>query len=335
MEERKIPQLLNLNIELTTNCPLRCPQCYCSLTGGKNIDFDVAISRMKEAKKLGLQEVMLSGGETMCYPYLIELIQAATDMGVKTNIALSGYNFTDAAYHELVNAGVHGIFISINGSTEEINSQTRDGFHLAMSALELLKQKEFPNTTINWVMHSSNAEDFPNVLRMAEQYKVAKVTVMAVKPNSKMELNTVPSKDQMLMVRDIIREYRGNTKIRIESCFSPMLALVGETKFLGNLNTGRFRGCGAGKWNMSVSVDGLLSPCRHLEYYENFATAKEYWENSEVLKRLREMDQEPPAEPCGSCHFMKYCRHCAAINSKLEGKLYRGNKYCPLAENTI
>lgn len=321
-----------MNIELTTNCPLRCPQCYCSLTGGKNIDLQTAIHWIKEGAGLGVKDVMLSGGETLCYPHIYEVVRAAKEYCGGANVALSGFRFTQEVYDKLVKAGVTGIFISLNGSTEEINSQTRDGYHLAIAALELLQKNQFPHTTINWVMHSSNADDFINVVEIAERYDVAELVILAVKPDSKHSLNTIPSREQMLAVRDIIRSHKGKTKIFVESCFSPMLALVCDTKLFGNMNVGKNNGCGAGRTTFSVSVDGLLSPCRHLEYYEKYETAADYWENSPIQKRLREIDREQPAEPCSSCRFMKYCRHCAAINSKLEGKLFRGNQYCSIYE---
>lgn len=319
-----------MNIELTTNCPLHCPQCYCSLTGGKNIDLETAIHWIKEAGKLGVTDVMLSGGETMCYPHLYEVIAAVKKHCGIANVALSGFGFTQEVYEKMIAAGIGGIFISLNGSTKEINALTRDGYELAISALALLQKNNYPNTTINWVMHSNNADDFENVLAIAEQYGAANLVVIGVKPDSRKSLPTIPSLAQMLAVRQVIRSHKGNTKILIESCYSPMLALTSDTKLLGNLNIGINKGCGAGRTAFSVSVDGLLSPCRHLEYYEKFDTIAEYWEKSDVLKQLRLMDNDP-AEPCRSCRLLNYCRPCAAINSKLENKLYRGNSYCPMA----
>lgn len=321
-----------MNIELTTTCPLRCPQCYCSLTGGKNIDLQTAIRWIKEGGKMGVKDVMLSGGETLCYPYLFEVVKASRKYCGNANVALSGFKFTQDVFEKLLEAGITGIFISLNGSSEEINVQTRDGYGMAISALRLLQKNRFPNTTINWVMHASNADDFINVVKLAESYDVAQIVVIGVKPDSKHTLNTIPSREQMLQVRDIVRRQKGKTKIFVESCFSPMLALVSDTKLFGNMNVGKNKGCGAGRNTFSVSVDGLLSPCRHLEYFEKYETLAEYLENSPIQKRLRAMDADPPAEPCGSCRLMNYCRPCAAINSKLENSLYRGNKYCRIAE---
>lgn len=323
--------LETMNIELTTNCPLRCPQCYCSLTGGKNIDLDTAIYWIKEGGKMGVKDVELSGGETLCYPHIYEVIKAVKKNCGRANVALSGFRFTQETYEKLLEAGINGIFISLNGSTEKINSLSRDGFNLAISALRLLQKNQFPNTFINWVMHSNNADDFINIVNLAENFDVANLVIIGVKPDSRHMLSTIPSAEQMKAVGNIVRAHKGKTKIYVESCFSPMLALTCDTKLFGNLNVGKNKGCGAGRTSFSVNVDGMLSPCRHLEYFEKWDTLEEYWEKSPVLQKIRTLEEQRK-EPCSSCKFCNYCRHCLAINSKLNNDLYIGNEFCPLAD---
>lgn len=331
MAKMNEPQIVSMNIELTTACPLRCPQCYCSLTGGKHIPKEVAIAYLEQAGKLGVKHVELSGGETMCYPYLYDVIRAAKENGIAANVALSGFGLDQATYEKLIEAGVSGIFISLNGSTKEINSLSRDGYELAISALELLQKNKYANTTINWVMHSNNADDFPNMVALAERYEVTNLVVIGVKPDSKHMLSTIPSADQMIRISNYIRTYNGNTRLVIESCFSPMLALTCDTKLLGNLNVGKNKGCCAGRSMLSVNVEGLLSPCRHLDYFEQWDTLEEYWTNSPILQKIRTLEEQK-REPCTSCKFCNYCRHCLSINSKLYSDLYIGNQHCPLAE---
>ena len=107
--EKFLPE--TMNIELTTNCPLHCPQCYCSLTGGKNIDLNIAVHRIQEGAEMGVKEVMLSGGETLCYPHIYELIQAAHTYCENVNIALSGCYFT--LMHKPV-TDMHLLFMHLN-----------------------------------------------------------------------------------------------------------------------------------------------------------------------------------------------------------------------------
>lgn len=320
---------IGMNIELTTCCPLHCPQCYCTLEGGKHIPLDVAKRRIIEAGRAGVKTVNLSGGETLCYPDLYEIIRCVKENCGTANVALSGWSFTEAVFDKLVDAGVGGIFISLNGSTEEINHLTRDGYQYALHALQLLHDKGFQNTYVNWVMHSSNADDFENVVRIAEQYGVKFLVILAVKPDSKHELKSFPSLKQMQDVANTVRTHRGKTTILVENCYSQMRALVFDTKLLGNLNKGKFKGCGAGRWTFNVSVSGALSPCRHLEIFENYESIEDYWANSETLKTIREVEDHK-RQPCDKCSLSDSCRHCLAVNYKLHNALYLGHDCCEL-----
>ena len=324
-----------MNVELTTKCPLRCPQCYCSLSGGKNIDLNVAKYWILQGAKMGVKNVELSGGETLCYPYLAEIVSFARKNGVAPNIAISGYNFTQRVYDSLMDAGVNSIFVSLNGSSNSINSLTRDGFNLALSALKLLKNNHHANTFINWVMHENNVADFSNLMKTAEELQVKGVVILALKPTSSLSLETLPDIDQMKTICDIVNHSTGtgNTRIYIETCYSPLLAMARETKFLGNLNTGYYKGCAAGLSTFSVNVDGFLSPCRHLDYFEQFETLEQYWNRSKTLIKLRELANSEPTSLCSNCRYKNNCRPCYASVSKLEGMLYRGNPYCPVMKD--
>lgn len=324
--------LETMNVELTTKCPLSCPQCYCTLSGGKDIPLDVAALRIREASTLGVKEVMLSGGETLCYPYIYDVIKVARECCDSVNVALSGVGFSQSVLDSLIDAGVTGIFISLNGSTKEINSYSRDGYEFAISALELLQKNAFPKTTVNWVMHSSNADDFPNMVSLAEKFDVYSLTILGLKPDSNHTLATYPSKTQMINLKKALRAYKGNCLIQIESCFSPMLALYSDTKLFGNFNVSEYKGCGAGRTTVSVSVDGRLSPCRHLDYCESYGTIKEYMELSKMQQEIRELSDTRDS-PCSLCRLKDYCRPCLAIDKKLYNNLHYSFSQCPIFES--
>lgn len=320
------PQMMN--IELTTKCPLRCPQCYCDLENGKDIDRDIAIKWLNNAASCGIKIVCLSGGETMCYPHLTELIQECKRLGLESNIALSGALVTREKLLELINAGVTGIYVSLNGSTAEINNKSRDGFDLAIKTLELLKDIGFENRGINWVMHSFNADDFENIVRIAEDMKVKTIDVMVFKPDSHAALPSVPSGDQIRTVAKFIKNYEGPVGIGCESCFSQMRMLL-KNSFIGNMNMGVEKGCGAGRDSVSINIDGKLTPCRHLDYAEDFETIEEYWDKSQFLEKLRTVE-ETIAEPCESCRYNKNCLPCMDINYRMKGLIQFSNDYCEI-----
>lgn len=324
-------QLVSMNLELTTACPLRCPQCYCSLDCSKHLNLDLAKKRIDEAANMGVKTVNLSGGETMCYPHLYELTAYAASKMDEVNAALSGAFFTQEAFEKLTQAGIANIHISLNGSTREINELTRDGYDYAIEALNILKKNHYSKTIINWVMHSNNAHDFEQMVQLAEEYDASTLVILGFKPDSNNALNSYPSKEQIIHVSNIMKQYKGNLQIRIESCYSNMLALHLDTKLFGNLNVSRYKGCGAGRFIVSVNVDGEYTPCRHIDRPEPFDTLEEYWEKSIILRELRDLEKNKK-EPCSSCRFSNYCRHCQAISWQMHNSLHLGFSTCPLQE---
>lgn len=317
-----------MNLELTSRCPLHCPQCYCDLEKGKDLPLDKALYWINQAAKTGIKIINLSGGETMCYRHIFELLSACHERGLETNIAVSGWGITDSSATKLIQNGVSTICVSLNGSTAEINSKSRDGYELAINALNVLKRLHFESTAINWVMHSFNAEDFPQIIKIAEKYDVKELAVMMFKPNSSHELPSIPSQAQFHLVGSWIKSYKGPVKIEIEECFSQMRAFTGK-RFWGNTNRGVSRGCGAGRDGISVSADGKLTPCRHLELEEDWSSIQDYWNHSEILTKLRSLD-DYPQKPCSNCELCKYCLPCAAVNWKQKGTLLMGDSTCPI-----
>ncbi len=317
-----------MNLELTSKCPLRCPQCYCDLSKGEDLEESRAVYWLHEAKKNNIKTVNLSGGETLIYPHLDRLIKTGSDLGMEMNIAISGYGATKERLKPLIESGVSYICVSLNGSTGEINSYSRDGYDLAVNALKVLKKMEYPKTCINWVMHSNNADDFMNMIRLAESYKVSTLVVMVFKPDSHSERPSVPTGKQIFSVAEQIKSYKGELKIEVEECFSQMRAVLGK-RFFTNYNVGIAKGCGAGRDGISISVDGKITPCRHLEIKEEFASIKEYWEKSETLKHLRAAEDNMES-PCTECDYRRNCLPCMAVNWKLKGKISMGEESCTI-----
>ncbi|MBO6159499.1 MAG: radical SAM protein [Firmicutes bacterium] len=322
-------KLHGMNIELTTACPLHCPQCYCTLEGGKHIPLETAKKMLAEAASLGVQHVELSGGETLCYPHLVELVAYARSLDIAPSIAISGWHFDARVLQELVDAGIDMICLSLNGPTQVLNAPTRDGYDYSIQALKILQENHYPDTYINWVMHRDLVEYLPDMIALAESYDASGFLIIEPKPTAAHELNTSPTAEQMLYVADFVKKYRGSLDINVQHCFSPLAALVGENKLWGNRNRGPYKGCTAGIVSLSVNVDGQFSPCRHLDYFESWDSIQEYWEKSPVLKQIRDLG-ETKTGPCETCRLAPYCRPCMAANSKIEGKISIGNRYCAL-----
>lgn len=320
-----------MNIELTTRCPLRCPQCYCDLHKGKDVDLKVALHYIEEAGRLKIPFINLSGGETLVYPHLMELIAAVDANGLSSAIAISGWGFDENKLKDLKKAGVGSIYVSLNGSSSEINSISRDGYELAINSLKLLQADGQVDYYVNWVARNDNVKDFPELLILAKSYGVKGVVILESKPDAKDVLQAVLSKEHFLSLVDIIKNHnQEEMELSVEPCFSPMRAYLGRSYFF-NRNIGFNKGCGAGRNSMAVDVDGNLIPCRHLLYPEHFENIEEYWQKSMVLDKLRKFE-DYRQEPCESCSLKNNCLSCRATADKVEKDLHSGNHYCPVKE---
>ena len=320
---------LLMNLELTTKCPLHCPQCYCDLSTGIDMDRDVALYWINEAARNNVKVVNLSGGETLIYPHLLDLLDECRRLRLEANVAISGIRADHSTLKELIDHGAADICVSLNGSTEEINRKSRDGYDLAIEALKNLQALGYDRTVINWVMHSFNADDFPDMIELSERYDVRAIAVMMFKPDKDHQLPSVPTRDQLLKIAKLIRQYNGKVSIEIEECFSQLRALVGERFFI-NHNVGITRGCGAGRDGFSVSVDGFLTPCRHLyRQREKFDRLDEYWLKSPILNRLRTVEDRID-KPCTDCRYRRNCLPCEAVIWERQGEFKMSDEQCPL-----
>ena len=297
-----VPEIMN--IELTTRCPLRCPQCYCDLYGGKDIKKEVALRYIDQAAVLKIPFINLSGGETLVYPHLIELVKHIHGKGLCSAIAISGWGFDFQKLQQLKRAGIDEIYVSLNGSTEEVNRQSREGYQLAIEALKVLKTDGATDYYINWVARNDNVEDFPQMVCLAKEYGVKEIVILESKPDAEYAMQASLSKEKFFMLAEFLKKHdQEEISIGVEPCFSPLLAYL-HNRFFVNHNRGINKGCGAGRNGMAVDVNGALIPCRHLLHPEKYSFIEEYWQESEVLNRLR-IFEDNKGEPCKSCRLQK------------------------------
>ena len=300
-QERKYKtSLVGINLELTSLCPFRCPSCYVSSDeegGVRELALSKGLYWIEEAARAGIRYVNLSGGETLCYPHLDELIRACADHGMHASVSLSGALATEERLRTLIEAGVKGIFVSLNGSTEEINAVSREGYREALRTIEYLQDKKNILSGINFVLHKSNAHDLPAMLALCEEKNVQALVILQTKPDAKGCLTDVPDEAQLRKVAAQIVAYNGPVAIVADHCYYELREYLPEAGLHDAAGSGC--GCGAGQTQICVNAQGSLTPCRHLDIPEEWLTIREYLECSPHLREIREhVAAEPSWRPC-------------------------------------
>ena len=105
------PQIVN--IELTTICPWKCPQCYKKIKGieEKNFEWSRLQELLVEAKTVGVRKILFSGGEPLFYPWIKEAIKLVKKLEMELYISTGGVEIQDELYDIMTQ--LDALYISI------------------------------------------------------------------------------------------------------------------------------------------------------------------------------------------------------------------------------
>jgi MoaA/NifB/PqqE/SkfB family radical SAM enzyme len=212
-------------------------------------------------------------------------------------------------------------YISLNGSTKEINGLSREGYETAMGAAVLLKAKNAP-FGINWVARHDNTDDFVNMVSFCRDSKAAYLSVIGNKLTGRDKMESPLTKEDLEKIAAVINSNKEpEPKIIIEFCFSILAAYVNVPK------SGYRAHCFAGVSNCNINCDLSFQPCTHLKIVEKYNSLDDYWHFSKVLKTLRD-NPAYSLEPCRHCRQRKICSLCRAISIETSTDFAAGLSAC-------
>src|SRR5450759_266564 len=85
----------DLTLEITKKCPMEC--ILCSSDGGEPLSNEFKLSELKDianqAKSVGVNEISLSGGEPLTYPYILDICEYINNSGIDISLYTCGNIF--------------------------------------------------------------------------------------------------------------------------------------------------------------------------------------------------------------------------------------------------
>ena len=314
----------SLHIELTSQCPLNCPQCY-KIHSKEEHSLEFLLDVIDQADKMNVFQLALGGGEPLVYGHLLSVIGEISKCGMASSITTSGYGLDQDLLAKLQKAGLNHIQISLNGSQEEIHSRSREGFEYAINALKLSANSGI-SFGVNYVARMDNIDDLPNLIAMAKNYRTHNINLLRYKPSCKekyAELDLNPEK--MALLATTIRNTRG-INIKVDSAFSNLLCHL-------NNKAGQFSGCGAGRRFLALDAEGCYRPCSHVNMKEpKNSRLAEVWNHSPNLAMFR-LIPEKITEPCKTCKNLFGCYGCRAIVLSQGDDFFSGDESCLFVKN--
>src|SRR6516165_11959691 len=196
---------IGLLAELTHRCPLGCPYCSNPLAldaRERELDTETWARVFREASRLGVLQVHLSGGEPASRRDLLEITSAAHDVGLYCNLITSGIGLTRARLAQLAAAGLDHVQISIQ------DSEARSADHIAgyegafarKRALAAAVVRHKLPLTVNTVVHRANPDRIGEMVDLALALGARRIEIAHVQYYGwalKNRAALMPSRDQV------------------------------------------------------------------------------------------------------------------------------------------
>ncbi|MCH8168584.1 MAG: pyrroloquinoline quinone biosynthesis protein PqqE [Proteobacteria bacterium] len=291
--------------ELTHRCPLACPYCSnpteltgreAELTTGQWADV------FAQAAALGVLQVHISGGEPASRRDLVEIVRAAVEAGLYTNLITSGVGLTRKRLEALDAAGLDHVQLSIQGvdaaAADEIGNY-RGGFERKMAVAGWVREIGFP-LTLNAVMHRRNLDRLEETIALAVELGARRLEVACVQFHGWATLNRgglMPTREQAVRARDTVAAARERLRGVLVIDFVPPDYYAKYPKACMG---------GWGSVGLNVTPDGQVLPCHAAASIEGMSFErvqdrglKEIWQDGAAFNAFR--GDAWMQEPCRSC----------------------------------
>jgi pyrroloquinoline quinone biosynthesis protein E len=298
--------------ELTYRCPLHCVFCY-NPTNYTRIKDELTTEQwvdvMRQARALGAAQIGFSGGEPLLRDDLVELVQAAHDMGYYTNLITSGVGLTAERARALKDAGLDHVQLSFQDSTRELNdflSHTRT-FELKQRVARLIKEHDWP-MVMNCVLHRHNLPHVRKIIDMAVALQAEYLELANTQYYGWAWVN----RDHLLPTREELQAAEAEvTRFREEQ------AQAGRTDcrvlfVVPDYFEERPKDCmnGWGSVFLSVAPDGVAMPCHNARDLPGLAlpsvkttSVADIWQRSQAFNAYRgDAWMKPPCRSCDDRH---------------------------------
>jgi pyrroloquinoline quinone biosynthesis protein E len=289
--------------ELTYRCPLHCPYCSNPVQARAADELTTEEWRrvFREAAALGVLHVGLSGGEPLARRDLAELIAAARQAGLYTNLLTSGVGLNESRMMELRDAGLDSIQLSFQSDEPELADAIAGArAHQRKLSVARLVRAAGIAFSMNVVLHRANIGRLPQIVALAESLAATRLELANVQFYGWAFLNRatlLPTRAQVLAARAAALAAQQRLAGRMEVFYVPPDYY--ETRPKPCLQ-------GWGRRYLTVNPTGEVLPCPtagaipDLRFENVRAHSLAWiWRDSESFNRFRGTDWM--LEPCRSC----------------------------------
>lgn len=333
--------LREMYLEVTNTCPLRC--LHCSSNSGEPYESELSTQRMldllDEAKQLGLEKLLITGGEPLSRPSkTLAILDCASDL-VEVSLLTNGF-LLDAVWADELSRYRQNtrIDMSVYGTTESVHDEItqRPGSFASTKRATAYCCERGIAVAWEFVITALNSGQVLDVIALAERYGVASVSMIRLMKSGRAATNW-----DMLAVKPSKLAWTLDRVKELEAYFTTDVKHGRPVNF-------DFISCGtepspckAGVEELFIQADGETFGCPGFKDLPDFwgknvreTSLQECWYNSPAFQRLRRFLVDGEGIICPGCPHSHSCRgHCVAQRLRTyQGDLEQGpDPLCPLA----
>jgi PqqA peptide cyclase len=325
---------LGLLAELTYRCPLHCPYCSnpVAVPDAAELTLPEWFRVLDEARRLGVLQLHLTGGEPLARTDLTPLVARARGLGFYVNLVTSGVGLDQRRATELARAGLDHVQLSMQDADRAAADEVAGArvFSRKLTAARAVTELELP-LTVNVVLHRGNIGRIGPIADLAAALGADRLELAHTQYYGWGLLNRsalLPTPDQVVAAEQAVAHARAAHGINLEILY-----------VVADYHEPYPKPCmhGWGRRHIVIAPDGRALPCSAAAQITGLGidNVREHslstiWHHSPAFTRFR--GYEWMSEQCRSCPRKEVdfggCR-CQAF--QLTGDAARTDPVCQLS----
>ena len=294
---------LGLLAELTHRCPLHCP--YCSnpvqlTAAGDELPTSAWLDILGQARRLGVLQAHLSGGEPLLRRDLEVLAAGARSLGMYVNLVTSGLGLSGRRARALADAGVDHVQLSFQGAdTETADQMAGATAHRRKLEAAAAVRAAGMVLTVNVVLHRRNVADIDELVALAVDLNADRLELAHAQYYGwalRNRASLLPSAEQVRRAEDMVRAARGR--------YPQLMIVYVVSDYYEKVPKPCMNGWG--NRQLTVTPDGTVLPCPAAIVIPDLQPPRigdmplaRIWAESAAFARFRGISWLP--EPCRGC----------------------------------
>jgi radical SAM protein with 4Fe4S-binding SPASM domain len=329
--------LKELKIEVNRKCPLNC--LHCSSNGApqapEKLDPSRVAELIREFADMGGETLAISGGEPLVYKNLPLILEICRSLGIHPDLYTSGVCSNGLLLSpisgdtlELLGQTCARVIFALHGAqakTHDTLTQVVGSFDITMETMQGIVAAGI-SAEVHIVPTAINFGEIADMVRLLSSVGVKKASWLRFVPQGRGKINrdllrlTKGQLRQLTHVRAKLQEMWPEVEIRTGSPFN-ILCPQSPTP------------CTAGLSVLAIRPDGAAVPCDAFKQFrvpDRFGnilenSLLEVWEKSDLLNKVRQIQQSRCNSPCASCPAYSRCNSgCLAQKAIAAGRLTNG-----------